>query len=106
MYEESEQKMAELQDVNNKLPVEGNYLLGELALAKGDYPQAIDNFKNELALDRKFILAWFGLAKAYEKNNNKSEALAAWKKILELDPSNREAKAKLRPAPPPKRKRK
>lgn len=106
LFDEAEQKMGELQDVVNKLPPEGNYLLGEIFLSKGDYRQAINNFKMELNLDPKFIPAWLGLARTYEKNGNQEDALATWKKILQFDPSNKEAKAKLRPAPPPRRKKK
>ncbi len=106
LLDEAEQKLGELQDVVNNLPPEGNYLLGEIYLSKGDYQQAISNFKMELNLDPKFTPAWIGLARTYEKSGNKQEALTTWKKILQLDPANREAKTKLRPALSPRRKRK
>lgn len=95
LVEDAAEKMSDLEAVSSQLPPEGNYLLGELALAKENYSQAVIAYQKELNLNQNFIPAYIGLAKAYEKSNNKEEAIRTWKKVIQLDPNNKEAKESL-----------
>jgi tetratricopeptide (TPR) repeat protein len=54
----------------------------------GDVPKAIDSFQKSLALDASNDGTWYWLAKAYEKQGDKTKAREALDHALKLNPEN------------------
>lgn len=62
---------------------------------KDDYGLAELAFRRAIALNPNYSDALFSLAYLYEKTNHKSEALQLYKRVLELNPDNKDLKAKI-----------
>lgn len=75
---------------------------------KDDYGLAELAFRRAIALNPNYSDALFSLAYLYEKTGHKSEALQLYKRVLELNPDNKDLKAKisgLSSAPAPEEKK-
>lgn len=64
---------------------------GLQALQKGEFRNAIDLIREYLKFDSNNLSAYLNLAKAYWESGERGNALAAFRKVLELDPRNSEA---------------
>lgn len=62
---------------------------------KGDDGVAELAFRRAIALNPNYSDALFALALLYEKTGNKSQALQLYKRVLELNPNNKDLKAKI-----------
>jgi predicted TPR repeat methyltransferase len=71
------------------------YSLGVLAEQRKDFASAAELYGKSVALDPKFESGYFNLAMAQANLGHWDDAIAALKKLLELDPNDREAKAML-----------
>ena len=69
--------------------------LGYVLLAKKEFDKAITCFKINLLFFGDDANLWDSLADAFEIADKHKESLAAWKKVLELDPQNERAKKAL-----------
>ncbi|WP_028841490.1 tetratricopeptide repeat protein [Thermodesulfobacterium hveragerdense] len=68
--------------------------LGQEALNKGDYQEALNLFKE--AINQGFKKeGWLGVAEAYYHLNDFSSSLWAYHKLLEIDPQNEKAQKKI-----------
>jgi cytochrome c-type biogenesis protein CcmH/NrfG len=54
----------------------------------GDVPRAIDSFQKSLALDNSNDATWYWLARAYQKQGDKTKAREALDHALQLNPKN------------------
>jgi serine/threonine-protein kinase len=66
--------------------------LAEVAYNKGDFQRAVLSAKRAVSLAPKVAAYRMSLAKAYYKIPRYDDAIAQWKKVLELEPSNERAK--------------
>jgi tetratricopeptide (TPR) repeat protein len=66
----------------------GRQLLMAPKMFGGDVPRAIDSFQKSLALDASNDGTWYWLAKAYEKQGDKTKARDALDHALQLNPKN------------------
>jgi tetratricopeptide (TPR) repeat protein len=67
------------------------YLMAPKAFG-GDVPKAIESFQKSLALDASQDETWYWLAKAYEKQGDKTKARDAIQRAVQLNPDNPLAK--------------
>jgi tetratricopeptide (TPR) repeat protein len=65
---------------------------GRQALAKGDYRGAIGLLGQYVRADQGNVAAWLDLGKAYWGAGDRGDALGAFRRVLELAPSNEEAR--------------
>lgn len=83
----------------------GHYNLGTALHLKGDGSAAEAAFRNALALDGDYTLAWNGLGAVLGERGSLAEAIKCFEKAVELDPNNAEAAenlaSALSPAPGP-----
>jgi tetratricopeptide (TPR) repeat protein len=71
------------------------YMLGKISEKKGQFDEALGYFKQATLVNEKSLLPCRAMARVYEKQGKFAEAVLAWKKVLKLDPNNKEAKGKL-----------
>lgn len=64
----------------------------------GDYNRAIEDCKLSLSYDSNYSKAWGRLGLAYSKLNNQVEAVAAYKRAIEIEPDNEDYKNNLKVA--------
>lgn len=57
----------------------------------GRYGDAIQFFIDATSAKPDFVKAWYWLARTYQENNMVDEAIWAWRKVIQLDPSNTQA---------------
>ena len=62
------------------------------ALAKGDYRGAIGLLGQYVRGDQGNVSAWLDLGKAYWSAGDRADALTAFRRVLELAPTNEEAR--------------
>ncbi len=67
------------------------YLLGTLFSRSGNKPEAIKHFERAIEIDPKKIAYHLNLGIASQETNP-GKAMAAWRKVLEIDPDNEQAK--------------
>ncbi len=81
-----------LRDVVAKDPNnwKANLNLGQFAMQSGQYPKAVERFKNMIAQDTKQskIEPYFYLAESYKQLGQKQEAISAYEKCKELMPAD------------------
>ena len=67
-------------------------ILGLTALLDKKYPQAIDNLQRSLKYreENPQVILWLG--QAYALSNKRDEAIQAYKRVLKIDPTNKDAK--------------
>ena len=65
--------------------------VGQYYLKAGDYPAAIDRFKEAIGYQSNMALAWDFLGQACEKEHEREEALAAYQKYLSMVPDGKES---------------
>jgi len=73
------------------LHAEKSMEVGEYYLKAGDYPAAIDRFKEAIGYQSNMALAWDFLGQACEKEHEREEALAAYQKYLSMVPDGKES---------------
>ncbi|MEN9225783.1 MAG: tetratricopeptide repeat protein [Thermostichus sp. HHBFW_bins_43] len=66
--------------------------LGFAYFSQGQYDLAIRYYKDAVAADPEYVIAWNNLAHAYEKKNLYGPSLEAYETALKLDPKNAIAK--------------
>lgn len=64
---------------------------GLQAFSSRDFSSAIDMIKEYLKFDSNNLSAYLNLAKAYWESGARGDAIAAFRKVLEMDPRNAEA---------------
>lgn len=62
---------------------------------KGDYGLAELAYRRAIALNPNYSDALFGLALLYERTNNKGPALELYRRVLQLNPGNKDIKKKI-----------
>jgi len=67
----------------------------EARFAMGDEPGAISDLAQALAREPRLVPAFADLSRFAEARHDNKRALAAWRKVLELDPKTDGAKARL-----------
>jgi tetratricopeptide (TPR) repeat protein len=65
--------------------------VGQYYLKSGNYPAAIDRFKEAIAYQANLALPWDLLGEAYEKEHEIDDAVAAYQKYLALLPDGKES---------------
>ncbi len=79
--------------------IHSSIMLGACYEEKGLYPLAIDILKSSLAMmkekDEPYWIMQYGLAEAYEKNNNMAEALDAYLKVFGWNSQFRDVSQKI-----------
>lgn len=75
----------------NPLKAEKNLEVGKYYLKKGSYDAAIDRFKDAIRYKSNFAEPHRLLGEAYEKKENLKEAVAWYRKYLEILPSAEDA---------------
>ena len=68
------------------------YEQGYDAYRNGDYPMAITILSKAIRYDETNMDAWLQLGQAYDKNNNVSEAIETYDKVIELFPNTSNAR--------------
>lgn len=64
------------------------------------YSEAVKDCSKAIELDDKYVKAYIRRAQSYEASDKLDEALADWQKILEFDPSHKDAKVATIRLPP------
>ena len=72
-----------------------NYNMGYICFRKGEYDKSIQFFSTAISKLPTYKQAYFGRALAYLKVNNKEMARNDLKKVIELDPKDKDAVAEL-----------
>ena len=65
--------------------------VGQYYLKTGDYPAAIDRFKEALGYQSNLAPAWDFLGQACEKEHERDDAIAAYQKYLAMVPDGKES---------------
>lgn len=68
--------------------IEGHRLMGDLYFEQAKYKDAINEYKNTLFLNNKFLPSLHGLAKVYRQLNQINEEYQILKEILSLTPND------------------
>jgi tetratricopeptide (TPR) repeat protein len=71
------------------------YAFGMVAFSKGSSKEAIEKLKKVVSADPRFTPAYLGLGLSYEELRMTGDALAAYRKALELDPESFLARQKV-----------
>jgi len=75
----------------------GTYsILGQAALALGEYEQAANLFRRALSADPEHVLSHVSLAAIYERQGRSEEACWSLERAFELSPGDRELRCQLR----------
>ena len=69
---------------------------GRACLDRGKYDDAIADYEKAIALDPKYALAYTIRALTYESNGEVERAIADFRKVLEIDSSDENAKNNLK----------
>lgn len=77
-------------------PAGGHKLLGDLYRGMGDASRALNEYELERKMFGESADLASGMAQAAESLGRTDVVVERWKKVVELDPSNREARARLR----------
>lgn len=72
------------------------YKNGYLYFSQENYEKALESYQKALELDPQFWDAQYWLGKVYEKLGNIPEAMAAWRKVLVVQPLHKDAFQKWR----------
>lgn len=95
-WREGREALKPFLDFGIPLPVGGHKLLGDLTRGAGDPQQALAEYEKERAVSGDSADLASGMAHAAESLGRSDLAIERWNKVLELDPANREARARLR----------
>ena len=68
------------------------YQSGERYLEEEQYLEALIEFRNSIQLDEEFVAGHLGAAKVYQKLNDNQNAWLEYRRVVELDDSQTEAK--------------
>ena len=71
------------------------FMLGDIAMKKGDYTQAEKIFQTIIGTDPRSADAWYRMGLVCEALKDPIRARAAWRKATSIDPNNIEARKKL-----------
>ena len=71
------------------------FMLGEIAMKKGDFKQAEKIFQTIIGTDPRSADAWYQMGLVCEALKDPIRARAAWRKATSIDPNNIEARKKL-----------
>jgi tetratricopeptide (TPR) repeat protein len=85
MEEQATQELKRALDKDPRMP-NANYLLGQMALFRGRFPEAIALTEKELASNPGHSMAWSQLGDAYVRQSKWDEAIAALQKSIWLNP--------------------
>lgn len=78
------------------LPTGGHKLLGDIFRGQGDLPKALAEYVLERSASGDSAELAQAMAQAYEDSAQDELALERWEHVAQLDPKNREARARLR----------
>ena len=78
-------------DDSSKLAGKARRQLGFYLLLDKDWTGALDHLERAVALDGQDVQAWVWLGQGYQNSGNREKAMSAYKRALELDPSQPEA---------------
>jgi Flp pilus assembly protein TadD len=67
------------------------YTRGDDFNQKGDYPGAIDAYRNAVTMDPGYIEAWLSLGYVYVKSGRNGDAVDAYQHALSIEPDNTQA---------------
>ncbi|MGB6430183.1 MAG: hypothetical protein WBF06_06330 [Candidatus Acidiferrales bacterium] len=77
--------------VFDPLHAEKSLEVGEYYLKSGDYPAAIDRFKEAIGYQSNLAVPWDLLGQACEKEHEREDALTAYRKYLSMVPDGKES---------------
>ena len=72
-------------DLDSRIP-QAHYLLGELALYRGDVDRGIQEFERELALNPNYSMAYFKMGDAYSRREDWDRAIPFFQRSIWLNP--------------------
>jgi len=78
-----------------KIKLKANVLLSQMKFDAGDIAGALKGYQEALSEDPLNVDAWLGLGFIYSKQNNTLEARAAFRKVVQIDPTNADARKQL-----------
>ncbi len=78
-----------------KIKLKANVLLSQMKFEAGDIMGAFQGYQQALSEDPLNVDAWLGLGFIYAKQNNTLEARAAFRKVVQIDPTNVDARKQL-----------
>lgn len=78
-----------------KIKLKARVLTSQSELDSGDIGGALEGFKEVLSEDPLNVDAWYGLGLIYAQQNNTLEARAAFRKVVQIDPSHADARKQL-----------
>jgi tetratricopeptide (TPR) repeat protein len=86
--EKTDDALADITQVLQQDPgiLEAHLVLGNILMKKSEFAKARETFQNALKVNDKFTGAVFGLAFAYEREQNWEAARAGFERLLEIDP--------------------
>ena len=73
---------------NSKPTGELTAMLGYFLIVNGKLDEAVTNLTEAVRLEPKLTMAWGNLGKAYQMKGDTEQAVAAFRKALELEPNN------------------
>jgi tetratricopeptide (TPR) repeat protein len=73
------------------LHAEKSLEVGEYYLKSGDYPAAVDRFKEAIGYQSNLAVPWDLLGQACEKEHEREDALTAYQKYLSMVPDGKES---------------
>lgn len=78
-----------------KIKLKAKVLVSQMEFDAGDFNGAFQGFQEILSEDPLNVDAWYGLGLIYSKQNNVLEARAAFRKVVQIDPSHADARKQL-----------
>ncbi len=78
-----------------KIKLKAKVLLSQIKFDAGDIAGALQGYQQALSEDPLNVDAWLGLGFIYSKQNNSLEARAAFRKVVQIDPTNADARKQL-----------
>ncbi len=85
--------MTPVQFSSGDLVADRRFAFAEMLADSGDHPAAAELMKETLALTPRWAAGWFRLGEMLEEAHNPTEAEAAWREALRLDPADRHGAA-------------